>query len=132
MMTCPFRYPPQMSLYWIMYTEETKQKFTPFRPNHSVPADRYVADGDWLEFRDTYEGVARPVPRHYGPIPRSARWRPASGHPESEDRAGVLGRHDLVPSEAELEQDLLGVLAVFGCRDQLVARLIHLDRIGHE
>jgi hypothetical protein len=53
----------QMPLYWITYTEKARYGHAPFRPNHSVPADRYTVDGDWLEFQSTYGGMAKAVLR---------------------------------------------------------------------
>jgi hypothetical protein len=52
-----------MAMYWVTYTATARRMQTPFLPNHPVPADRYVVDGDWLEFRETYKGTLRPVMR---------------------------------------------------------------------
>jgi len=35
---------------WITYTATARNGIAPFRPNHAVPADQYVLDGDWLIF----------------------------------------------------------------------------------
>jgi hypothetical protein len=39
-----------MSKFWITYTEAARKRPRPFRPDHMVPADRYLLDGDWLVF----------------------------------------------------------------------------------
>src|SRR5215218_7101459 len=47
----------------------------------------------------------------------------------SEDRSGFLLGDDLVPVPPELEQDLLGVLAVLGRRGEAVRLLVEHDRV---
>lgn len=47
--------------FWITYTEAARYRHTPFRPDHMVPADRYVLNGDWLIFTVEYDGAPRSV-----------------------------------------------------------------------
>jgi hypothetical protein len=47
---------------WITYTEAARNRLTPFRPNHMVPADHYDLDGARLIFTsESQDGVPRPV-----------------------------------------------------------------------
>src|SRR3984893_18439636 len=48
-----------------------------------------------------------------------------------QDRSAVFGLGDVVPVEAELEQNLLGVLPVFGCASRARWRFVELHWRSH-
>lgn len=55
-------YSESVPKFWITYTEAARNRLTPFRPNHMVPAERYELDGGRLIFTSgSPDGVPRPV-----------------------------------------------------------------------
>jgi len=48
--------------FWITYTNAARSRHTPFKPDHSVPANEYELNGDWLTFTsDSTDGVRQQV-----------------------------------------------------------------------
>ena len=55
-------YADSVPKFWITYTNAARSRHTPFRPDHSVPANEYELNGDWLTFTsDSPDGVRRQV-----------------------------------------------------------------------
>ena len=51
-----------MPKFWITYTNAARSRHTPFKPDHSVPANEYELNGDWLTFTsDSTDGVRQQV-----------------------------------------------------------------------
>ena len=51
-----------MPKFWLTYTGTARDRLNPFRPDHMVPADKHLLEGDWLTFTsESPDGVPVPV-----------------------------------------------------------------------